>query len=172
MSEPFLGEIRMFGSNFAPRSWAFCDGQLLAIGQNQALFSLLGTIYGGDGRTIFALPDLRGRVPVHMGHGPGLSSRPVGHKVGSENVTLTQAQLPSHSHALEASADAATESAPTGHVLASSSTVTMFADTAPTVPMASASITAAGGGQGHPNMMPFLCVHFIIALAGIYPSRN
>ena len=126
MSEPFVGEIRMFAGNFAPRGWAFCDGQLLAVSQNDALFSLLGTIYGGDGRTTFGLPDLRGRVPIHAGSGPGLSPRRLGAKAGAENVTLTVNQLPSHSHRLSGSANLASESRPEGNVLGSGLTQDLY----------------------------------------------
>ena len=147
MSEPFVGEIRMFAGNFAPRGWAFCDGQLLAVSQNDALFSLLGTIYGGDGRTTFGLPDLRGRIPIHMGHGPGLSERRLGAKGGEEKVTLTVNQLPSHG------ADS-------------------YINDTPIQSMASSSVTHTGGSRSHTNLMPFLCIHFIIALVGIYPSRH
>lgn len=173
MSEPFVGEIRMFAGNFAPRGWAFCDGQLLAVSQNDALFSLLGTIYGGDGRTTFGLPDLRGRIPVHAGTGPGLSVRRLGAKGGEEKVTLTVTQLPSHSHTLQASTQLAPDDVPTGRVLAQARNITPYRENASLfVDMASASVTSVGGSQSHTNLQPFLCVHFIIALFGIYPSRH
>ena len=172
MSEPFVGEIRMFAGNFAPRGWAFCDGQLLAVSQNDALFSLLGTIYGGDGRTTFGLPDLRGRIPVHAGHGPGLSERRLGAKSGAEKVTLTVNQLPSHGHALQASADVANESNPAGRVSAQTSTFDLYAAAETPSPLAAAAVTAVGDYQSHSNEMPYLCIHFIIALFGIYPSRH
>lgn len=172
MSEPFVGEIRMFAGNFAPRGWALCDGQLLAVSQNDALFSLLGTIYGGDGRTTFGLPDLRGRVPIHAGSGPGLSPRRLGAKAGSESVTVTVNELPSHTHPLQASTDAATESSPHGNVLAQSTVARMYVEADPTVDMATASISSVGGSRSHTNLMPALCVNFIIALVGIYPSRQ
>jgi microcystin-dependent protein len=172
MSEPFVGEIRMFAGNFAPRGWAFCDGQLLAVSQNDALFSLLGTIYGGDGRTTFGLPDLRGRIPIHAGSGPGLSLRRLGAKGGVESVSLTANQLPSHSHPLQASAQSATEALPEGKVLARSDVDIYIEGETPAENMASTSITAVGGSQRHSNLMPFLCIHFIIALFGIYPSRH
>lgn len=172
MSEPFVGEIRMFAGNFAPRSWAYCDGQLLAVSQNDALFSLLGTIYGGDGRTTFGLPDMRGRIPVNQGTGPGLSSRNLGVKAGSENVTLTTNQLPSHTHTLQASSDAADETELQGHVLASTNApVDLYNGHTPDGSMSASAITSSGGSQHHTNLMPSLCVHFIIALVGIYPSR-
>lgn len=172
MSEPFVGEIRMFAGNFAPRGWAFCDGQLLAVSQNDALFSLLGTIYGGDGRTTFGLPDLRGRIPIHAGHGPGLSERRLGSKGGSEKVTLTVNQLPSHGHPMQASQDGATSPNPQGAVLSEALTTTPYIQDVQTVNMNADSITNVGGSRSHTNLMPFLCVHFIIALFGIYPSRH
>jgi microcystin-dependent protein len=172
MSEPFIGEIRMFAGNFAPRGWAFCDGQLLAVSQHDALFSLLGTIYGGDGRTTFGLPDLRGRIPIHAGHGPGLSERRLGAKAGAENVTLTVNQLPSHTHAAEASDDLGTTPNPADAALAKSTTVDAYAASSPSVNMSSQAVTNVGGSRSHTNLQPFLCVHFIIALVGIYPSRH
>ncbi len=172
MSEPFVGEIRMFAGNFAPRGWAYCDGQLLAVSQNDALFSLLGTIYGGDGRTTYGLPDLRGRIPLHQGQGPGLSSRKLGSKGGGEKVTLTTNQLASHTHDFNANTAAQTGSAPQGKVLADPAPGRLFRDVAQNVNLASTSIANTGGGQPHTNLMPTLCVHFIVALFGIYPSRN
>lgn len=172
MSEPFVGEIRMFAGNFAPRGWAFCDGQLLAVSQNDALFSLLGTIYGGDGRTTFGLPDLRGRIPIHAGHGPGLSERRLGAKGGEEKVTLTVNQLPSHGHPFQASQDLAGDSAPADHVPGQSPSIDLYLEDAPVVQLNSAAITNTGGSRSHTNLMPFLCIHFIIALVGIYPSRH
>jgi len=172
MSEPFVGEIRMFAGNFAPRGWAFCDGQLLAVSQNDALFSLLGTIYGGDGRTTFGLPDLRGRIPIHAGTGPGLSERRLGAKAGSEKETLTVNQMPSHTHQFMASSSPGSETSPDGEVLGSSANVRAFRPTPPTVNMHSDAISAIGGSRSHSNLMPFLCINFIIALFGIYPSRH
>lgn len=172
MSEPFVGEIRMFAGNFAPRGWAFCDGQLLAVSNNDALFSLLGTIYGGDGRTTFGLPDLRGRIPVHAGSGPGLSDRRLGAKSGSESVTVTAAQLASHTHALQASSAAATTPNPATNVLSETVTDRVYRDDATDVDMASSAISSIGGSRDHTNLMPFICINFIIALVGIYPSRH
>ncbi len=174
MSEPFVGEIRMFAGNFAPRNWAFCDGQLLSIASNDALFSLLGTIYGGDGRTTFGLPDLRGRIPVHAGSGPGLTPRNLGSKGGQENVTLTLNQIPSHTHTLTGSSLAGQGGSPAGAVPAQS-TVGVYVrnpNVAAIRPLNDASITSVGGSQAHTNLMPFQCVNFIIALFGIYPSRS
>lgn len=162
----------MFAGNFAPRGWAFCDGQLLAVSQNDALFSLLGTIYGGDGRTTFGLPDLRGRIPIHAGHGPGLSERRLGAKGGAEKVTLTVNQLPSHTHPMQASNDAATTPNPQSAVLSEALTTTPYIQDTQLVNLSSESITHVGGSRSHTNLMPFLCIHFIIALVGIYPSRH
>jgi microcystin-dependent protein len=172
MSEPFVGEIRMFAGNFAPRGWAFCDGQLLAVSQNDALFSLLGTIYGGDGRTTFGLPDLRGRIPIHAGTGPGLSPRRLGSKGGAEKVTLTVNQQPSHGHPMQASTQNALQPNPQDNVLAQSTSQDLYVGDPPDVNMNAASITQVGGSRSHTNLMPFLCIHFIIALVGIYPSRH
>jgi len=174
MSQPFVGEIRMFSGNFAPRSWAFCDGQLMAISQNDALFSLLGTIYGGDGTTTFGLPDLRGRVPLGEGTGSGLSPRRLGSKSGAEKITLTRAQVPSHTHSLQADLDAAKASTPTGRVLGNVAPYEMYEDfrSLDIIPLNEDCIGTAGGGQPHANMMPSLCVNFIIALFGVYPSRH
>lgn len=175
MSEPFVGEVRMFAGNFAPRGWAFCDGQLLAVSQNDGLFSLLGTIYGGDGRTTFGLPDLRGRIPIHAGQGPGLSERRLGAKSGAETETLTVNQLPSHTHTLDAVSQIGTEASPQANLLAKTTAGNPYftpAGSAPVVNMASASVTGTGGSRSHTNEMPYLCVHFIIALFGIYPSRH
>jgi len=173
MSEPFVGEIRMFAGNFAPRGWAFCDGQLLAVSQNDALFSLLGTIYGGDGRTTFGLPDLRGRIPLHQGTGPGLSPRRLGSKSGDEQVTLTTNQLASHTHDWNANTAASLQAGPQGRVLATPEAgLRLFREVDQTADLASTTIANTGGSQPHNNLMPTLCIHFIIALVGIYPSRN
>ncbi|MBD8890936.1 phage tail protein [Roseibium litorale] len=172
MSEPFVGEIRMFAGNFAPRGWAFCDGQLLAVSQNDALFSLLGTVYGGDGRTTFGLPDMRGRIPIHQGTGPGLSPRRLGSKSGSETVTLTVNQLPSHSHDFSASTALAEEDSPADRVLARVSGYNLYNKDTQTTSLNTASIENIGGSRSHTNMMPSICVSFIMALVGIYPSRH
>ncbi len=173
MSEPFVGEIRMFAGNFAPRGWAFCDGQLLAVSQNDALFSLFGTIYGGDGRTTFGLPDMRGRLPIHAGQGPGLSTRRLGAKGGAEKVTLTVNQLPSHTHQpVRGTNEAANSTEPANAVPAQSTGIDIFAPTAPTVDFNPAAVPNVGGSGSHSNLMPYLCIHFIVALFGIYPSRN
>lgn len=181
MSDPFIAEITMFGGNFAPRGWAFCDGQLLPISQHQALFSILGTTYGGDGRTTFGLPDLRGRVPIHAGNGSGLSDRRLGQRGGSESVTLTEAEMPSHSHSLTATTDTATTATPStstklakGNTSISRSDVkdsNIYAESTAN-PVNIAGATNAGGGQSHSNMQPYLVINYIIALQGIFPSRN
>ncbi len=174
MSEPFVGEIRMFAGNFAPQGWAYCDGQLLAVSQNDALFSLLGTIYGGDGRTTFGLPDMRGRIPIHPGTGTGLTSRKLGAKGGGEKETVTVNQLPSHTHRLAAIDETATEVNPQGRMLGRTvvGVSDIYNNVADPCNMNAAEIGALGGSQSHTNLQPFLCVHFIIALFGIYPSRN
>jgi len=171
MSEPFVGEIRMFAGNFAPRGWAFCDGQLLAVSQNDALFSLLGTIYGGDGRTTFGLPDMRGRIPIHAGSGPGLSPRSLGAKSGAEDVTLTVNQLPSHGHTFQGTANPAMTRDPVGNSPAEAQADAYVEDFSP-FSLASTAVTSVGGGRSHANLMPYLCVNFIVALFGIFPSRN
>ena len=172
MSEPFVGEIRMFAGNFAPRGWAFCDGQLLAVSQNDALFSLLGTIYGGDGRTTFGLPDIRGRLPVHAGSGPGLSQRRLGAKGGAESVTLTVNQLPSHTHDYNASTAAGAQSSPNNNVVSGRPGDATYTEDTATSAMANNAISSVGGSRSHSNLMPYLCINYIIALFGIYPSRQ
>ena len=171
MAEPFIGQIVMFAGNFAPRSWALCDGQLLSISQNSALFSILGTTYGGDGRTTFGLPDLRGRVPMHPGNGPGLSPRNLGQKSGVENVTLNVNQIPVHNHALPASSGFGNAKGPSGNVPAMADDGERnYSSGTPNANMDPS--TNAGGGQSHTNVQPFQCVNFIIALQGVFPSRN
>ena len=173
MSEPFLGEIRMVGFDFAQRGWALCDGSLLQISQYSALFSILGTTYGGDGETNFGLPDLRGRAPVHPGSGPGLDSISLGQKSGEERHTLTQGEMPNHTHSPQGSALQATSTNPAGNVLASRPRrgVRAFTTPASLTPLNNAG-QATGGGQAHNNMQPSLVVNFQIALEGIFPSRN
>ena len=170
MSEPFLAEVRLVGFNFAPRGWAFCDGQILPINQNQSLYSLLGTTYGGDGRTSFALPDLRGRVPIHRGSSNG-ADHTLGQKGGEETHTLSAAEMPQHKHSFQASTDPGTKNIPPGAVLAQSPNFP-YHDTANLVKMKTATIAHTGGGQGHNNMQPTLAVNFCIALRGLFPSRN
>ncbi len=173
MSEPFVGEIRMFAGNFAPRGWALCDGQLLAISQNDALFSLFGTIYGGDGRTTFGLPDARSRVAIHQGQGPGLVNRPLGSKGGVEEVTINTNQLPVHTHVFNAVNIAATETTPaTNATLAKSVGYDLYVPASNLTNMAAGAVSTVGGGQQHTNLQPFLCINCIVALFGIFPSRT
>ncbi|RMF80915.1 MAG: phage tail protein [Chloroflexi bacterium] len=172
MSEPFLAEVRMVGFNFAPRGWALCDGQILPINQNQSLYSLLGTTYGGDGRTSFALPDLRGRTPIHVGQSNGGAFHQLGSKGGEETHTLTAAEMPAHDHQLQGTDTVAAQSDdPTNHLLASSSQPA-YGQFTTAVAMDPASVANAGGGQAHDNMQPYLVVNFVIALQGLFPSRN
>lgn len=173
MSEPFIAEIRIFAGNFAPRGWAFCHGQLLPIAQNTALFSLVGTIYGGDGRTTFGLPNLQGRAPMHSGRGPGLTDRRIGQRGGVATVTLTAAELPSHGHTVRTSAAAASETSPEGNLLAVAAADVYGPPTAPLKETSNAALAPAGGGFApHNNRQPFLGLNFIIALTGLFPSRS
>jgi microcystin-dependent protein len=167
MSEPFIGEISMCGLNFAPRGWAFCDGSLLAISSNTALFSILGTIYGGDGRTTFALPDLRGRVPIQQGNGPGLSSRRLGERGGAETHTLTAADIPQHNHGAFVSNGNGTSQLPTNSTIATFNNTSLDNSNLTTL---NNMVSNAGGGQSHNNMQPISVVSFIIALTGVFPS--
>ena len=171
MSDPFVGEVMMFAGNFAPQGWADCNGQLLPISQNDALFSLIGTTYGGDGIQTFALPDLRGRTPVHAGSGPGMSTRTLGETGGSESVTLSAAQMPSHTHTLRAAAAASTGTPGGAVALAQTSGAKVYRAPSNPVTMGNG-LASAGGGQPHDNRQPYLGVRFIMALEGIYPSRN
>lgn len=193
--EGVIGEIRGFGGNFAPRAWAYCDGQLMSIAQNTALFSILGTTYGGDGRTTFALPDLRGRAPIHAGTGPGLSTRKLGQRSGTEGVTLTQNQMPAHTHI-----SAFTQTAGVAHIAASTNIATseepgtnkylavpdaggngfIYNTDTPDTTLGPSAVTVAGtvtvgntgASQEHNNMQPFLVIHWIICLQGVFPSRS
>lgn len=165
-TDPFLGSIMMFAGNFAPLGWALCDGSLLPIAQYDALYALIGTTYGGDGQNTFALPDLRGRLPVHRGN-----TIPLGAAVGQESVTLTSATMPAHTHTLLASADPATSTSPAGSVLGQSASKPYRAG-APSTSLAASSVAVAGAGLPHSNLQPSLCVNFCIALEGIFPSRN
>lgn len=171
--EPFIGQIIMFAGNFAPRGWAFCEGQLLAISQNTALFSILGTLYGGDGRTTFALPDLRGRVPLHPGNGPGLTPRSLGQRSGTETNTLNTAQIPPHNHSASIPAkEEANAEVPNNNVIAGAGFDGFGATPDSGVTMSPFNTSNTGGGLPVNNMQPFLSVNFIIALTGIYPSRS
>jgi microcystin-dependent protein len=167
MSEPFLGEIKIVGFNFAPRGYAFCDGQLLPISQNQALFSILGTTYGGDGRVTFALPDLRGRTPIHTG-----TQNRLGTKAGTETHQLSIAEVPAHTHQLRASKSDGNSGSPSQNVWAANSGGTHFGTANPDSNLSSAALARSGGGQAHNNMQPYLVVAFVIALQGLFPSRN
>jgi microcystin-dependent protein len=166
MSDPFIAEIRIFGFNFPPRNWAQCDGQLLLISANPALFSLLGTTYGGDGRTTFGLPDLRGRAALHPGTGFSW-----GQRGGEEAVTLAENEMPAHTHAMQASSANATANSVSGNVLARSTTP-LYASPGTGVSLSSTAVGPGGSSQGHPNMMPFRTVNFCIALIGLFPSRS
>jgi microcystin-dependent protein len=172
MSSPYVGEIRMFGGNFAPAGWEFCNGQLLPISEYDVLFNLIGTTYGGDGQNTFALPNLQGRVPVHMGNN-GVSTYSIGESFGVESVTLTTNQLPIHSHSLLASTDTANSTSPTGNVPGATTVISLYKETGtPTGSMDPATISSTGGSQPHENMQPYLCVSFIISLFGIFPTQS
>ena len=167
MAQPYVGEIRMFAGNFAPAGWMFCEGQLLPISENETLFQLIGTTYGGDGESTFALPDLRGRIPIHQGNSFILAETG-----GAEEITLTVNQIPAHGHPLLATSNTATDSLPTTNVLAQTKTagIFLYLEDVPTVNAAPTSITSVGGSQPHTNFQPYLCVNFIISLFGIFPS--
>lgn len=165
MAQPYVGEIRMFAGNFAPAGWMFCEGQLLPISENETLFQLIGTTYGGDGESTFALPDLRGRIPIHQGNGFILAETG-----GAEEITLTVSQISAHSHAVLASTSIANDASPNNNMPAQTSTYDMYQTTAPNTPMAAQSIAAVGGSQPHTNFQPYLCVNFIVSLFGIFPS--
>lgn len=170
MAQPYVGEIRMFAGNFAPAGWMFCEGQLLPISENETLFQLIGTTYGGDGQSTFALPDLRGRLPIHMGQGPGLSSRILAENGGAEEITLTVQQVPAHTHPLVGAGINGNQASPSGNLLASSTVMTPYAPEVPGAAMAANAIGVTGGSQPHTNFQPYLCVDFIISLFGIFPS--
>lgn len=173
MSQPFVGEIRMFGGNFPPNGWAFCQGQLMPISENEVLFNLIGTTYGGDGQETFALPNLAGRIPIHAGKGPLVSQTyQLGEPGGVESVTVTTQQLPNHSHTWTGSSNIAKNPGPSGGVLATSSLLTPYVGIAPDGTMAAGAISPAGGSQPHDNMVPFLAVSFIISLYGIFPQQS
>ncbi len=173
MSEPFIAEIRIFVGNFAPRSWAFCNGQLLPVSQNTALFSLIGTTYGGDGRTTTALPNLKGRAPMHPGRDPGLTSKRLGQRGGSETISLSEAQMPNHNHSAAASSEPDDDNDPTWLGNSGSRFSGDYAPNASAaVNMQSDILQNTGGSQPHNNMQPFLAMNFIIALQGLYPSRS
>lgn len=166
MSSPFVGEIRMFGGNFAPAGWAFCSGQLLAIAENDTLFALIGTTYGGDGQTTFALPDLQGRLPMHQGN-----SHVIGEQSGVESVTLTTQQIPSHNHVPRAVAGNGNQATPQNGVWAGVTT-SIYTTNAPNLAMNPSLVGGGGGSQPHDNLMPYLAISFIISLFGIFPSQT
>ena len=173
MGEPYIGEIRMFAGSFPPVGWAFCNGALLPISENDALFTLIGTTYGGDGQETFALPDLQGRIPIHAGQGPGISqSYVLGEKAGVESVTLTTQQIPVHSHAFIASTAAAVSNSPAGQVIAQSGQRAVYTEDTTTTNLAPSAVSPVGGSQPHENMQPYLCISFIISLFGVFPSQT
>jgi microcystin-dependent protein len=167
MAQPYVGEIRMFAGNFAPAGWMFCEGQLLPISENETLFNLIGTTYGGDGQSTFALPDLRGRLPLHQGNGFTLAQTG-----GAETITLTVAQIPAHTHAYLTTGNAGTQIDPGGNVLSASPTIDFYIVDTPTSPMSPTAIGPVGGSQPHNNFQPYLCIDFIISLFGIFPSQT
>ncbi|HWV33534.1 MAG TPA: tail fiber protein [Dyadobacter sp.] len=170
--DPFVAEIRIFPFNFAPRGWAWCDGQLLPLSQNTALFSLLGTTYGGNGKSNFALPDLQGRAPMHPGQGPGLSLHDLGETGGSETVSLLTSEIPSHSHQIRAVPEPADLKTPTSYSLAASTQGKVYATGTTNTTMNANQIQPSGGDQPHNNMMPYLTCYFCIALQGVFPARG
>ncbi|MGX8010563.1 phage tail protein [Mesorhizobium sp. ORM8.1] len=171
--DPFVAEIRIFPFNFAPKGWAFCDGQILPLSQNTALFSLLGTTYGGDGKSNFALPDMQGNAPMHPGQGPGLSLHDLGETGGSETVTLLESEIPSHPHTVESVPGnfSANTNVPTNTAFGKSAQGNAYTPAASMVPLSSQAIAPAGGSQPHNNMMPYITLSFCIALQGVFPPR-
>jgi microcystin-dependent protein len=171
MGQPYIGEIRMVGFNFAPAGWAFCNGQLMAIAENDVLFNLIGTTYGGDGQQTFGLPNLQSRIPIHQGTGPGLSTYIIGGISGTENVTLVPNQIPQHNHSAIAKTEAGNQASPNNAIWAGSSQ-SIYGTGSGNVAMRVSAISSSGGNQPHDNMMPFLVINFIISLYGVYPSQN
>jgi microcystin-dependent protein len=167
MAQPYVGEIRIFAGNFAPAGWMFCDGSIQSIAENETLFNLIGTTYGGDGQSTFALPDMRGRLPIHQGNGFTLAQ-----SGGNEQVTLTVPQIPSHSHSFQATNNPADSPSPQGNMIGVSSNTNVFFNDTPNVSMSPNMLSLVGGNQPHSNIQPFLCVDFIISLFGIFPSPN
>jgi len=172
MADPFVAEIRIFPFNFAPKGWAWCNGQLLPLSQNTALFSLLGTTYGGDGKSTFALPDLQGRAPMHPGQGPGLSLHDLGETGGSETVTLLESEIPAHSHSLVASQADGVERTPNGQLLATGIGISAYQTPGPLTQLSPNGLAPAGGDQPHNNLQPYLTFYFSIALQGVFPPRG
>jgi len=172
MAQPYIGEIRMFAGNFAPVGWAFCNGQLMSIAENDTLFVLLGTTYGGDGEETCALTNLQSRVPVHVGTGPDGTTYQIGEMAGTESETLTIQQIPNHTHPLTASGNTGSLSDPTNNVLSDSPNIKLYASQAPSQNLAASTVTPAGGSQPHENRQPVLCINYIISLFGIFPSQT
>jgi microcystin-dependent protein len=172
MADPFVAEIRIFPFNFAPKGWAWCDGQLLPLSQNTALFSLLGTTYGGNGKSNFALPDLQGRAPMHPGQGPGLSLHDLGETGGSETVTLLESEIPAHSHGYQISGQVALSNSPAGQLFGVGAGINLYTAANNLTPMNPIALTPAGGDQPHNNMQPYLTFYFCIALQGVFPPRG
>jgi microcystin-dependent protein len=173
MGEPFVGEIRIFAGSFAPAGWALCQGQLMPISQNDTLFNLIGTTYGGDGQETFGIPDLQGRFPMHFGQGPGISQTyQQGEQVGVESVTITTNSMPIHNHAFLASTDLALATDPTGNVVAQPVSLNLFFGDVAGSAMNNQAVTPIGGNQPHENMSPFLVLNFIISLFGVFPTQN
>lgn len=172
MPEPYVGEIRMFAGNFAPNGWMFCEGQTLPIAENEVLFQLIGTTYGGDGEETFNLPNLASRIPIHMGAGPDGTTYQIGEMAGSESVTLTTQQIPSHTHPMLGSTDPASQQSPQSNVVAKSTQVDLYINAVPQDAMNAQAISPVGGSQPHENCQPFLCINFIISLFGVFPSQT
>jgi microcystin-dependent protein len=172
MADPFVAEIRIFPFNFAPKGWAFCDGQLLPLSQNTALFSLLGTTYGGDGKSNFALPNMQGNVPMHPGQGPGLSLHDLGETGGSETVSLLESEIPSHSHSMSVSGQVGLNNTPDQQLFAVGAGINLYAPANNLTLMADNALAPAGGDQPHNNMQPYLTLNFCIALQGVFPPRT
>ena len=170
MAQPYVGEIRMFGGNFPPVGWLFCEGQQLPISENETLFQLIGTTYGGDGESTFALPNLQSRVPIHMGNGPDGVTYPLAEQAGTESVTLTTQQIPIHSHAFVASTAFADQTSPSGNIPGQPTVAQLYFAAPPTSAMASSAVTPVGGSQPHENCQPFLVINYIISMFGIFPS--
>lgn len=170
MAQPYIGEIRMFAGNFPPNGWAFCDGQLMPISENDALFVLIGTTYGGDGESTFALPNLQSRVPMHMGNGPDGVNYQLAEAAGVESVTLTTQQIPVHNHALLGSQSAANTGDPSNKVFGQSPQIAYLIEADPELPLNAAAVTPVGGSQPHENCQPFLCINYIISLFGLFPQ--
>ncbi len=169
---PYVGEIRMFAGNFAPNGWMFCEGQTLPISENEVLFQLIGTTYGGDGEETFNLPNLASRVPIHMGTGPDGTTYQIGEMAGTEQETLTTQQIPNHTHPMLGSLDPAGQQAPKDNVVAKSTQVDLYINAQPQDQMNNQAISPAGGSQPHENTQPFLCINFIISLFGVFPSQT